>query len=272
MAPITAKPETLAPALRGYFIALISTAVLSTTGILIKYLLVNYPIATLTLALWRVAFVTLGLVTVLAIFRPALLRVHRRDVVQFALLGVAGIGVHQIVWVSSVAANGAAVATVLVSIQPAIVALISWRLLGESLGRVKMISLALTLTGVVLVSRIYGTGLSNLNLGGILLGVGSGFTWAMYALLSRHATRRYSAWTSLFYAFFFGTLFLLPLQFVTFSPFESGYALALMPAWQNLFSIGGQWSGWGMLLLLALGPTLTGFALYTIGLSHLPAS
>ena len=63
-------------------------------------------------------------------------------------------------------------------------------------------------------------------------------------------------WTSLFYAFLFGALFLMPLQFFA----------------GDLFVLDGSPNGWGLLFFLALGPTLGGFALYTIGLSHLPAS
>jgi drug/metabolite transporter (DMT)-like permease len=91
---------------------------------------------------------------------------------------------------------------------------------------------------------------------GILVGLGTGFTWAAYALFGRYTSVRYPAWTSMFYAFAFGALFLLPLQlFVT-----------------NTFALGTDWGGWAVLLFLSLGPTLGGFGLYTVGLSQVPAS
>jgi drug/metabolite transporter (DMT)-like permease len=74
--------------------------------------------------------------------------------------------------------------------------------------------------------------------------------------MGRFVTRRYSAWTSLFYAFFFGMLFLMPIVL---------FAGKLLPT--NL-----PLDGWGTLLFLALVPTLGGFGAYTFGLSHLPAS
>ena len=89
-----------------------------------------------------------------------------------------------------------------------------------------------------------------------LAGVGSAFTFASYSLLGRVATRRYSAWTALFYAFLFGALFLSPLGLITGEFVPSSLPL----------------DGWGTLVFLALVPTLGGFASYTIGLTHLPAS
>ncbi len=259
-----------APALRGYVLTLASAIVLSATGILIKYLLTHYTLGPLALAFWRVLFVSLALGGMLAIFKPSLLRVRAVDLPMFLLYGLVGIGIHQIVWISSVAINGAAIATVLVYIQPALVAVFSWRLLGESLERSKLVALALTLAGMVLVSGVFKLGQLNLSLLGLATGFGTGVTFATYALFSRYATRRYSPWTCLFYAFTFGLLFLLPLQF--FSGVDSTPLLGAAAVGSNLFVLGGSPGGWGVLLLLALGPTLAGFALYTMGLSHLPAS
>jgi drug/metabolite transporter, DME family len=242
--------------LRGYVILLTSTFILSTTGILIKFLLNDFQIEPLALAFWRVFIVATALGLALVLFRRSLLAVKWRHVPMFALFGLAGVGLHQFVWVTSVQTNGAGVATVLVYIQPAIVALVSYRLLGESLDRTRIIALMLTLTGMVMVSRAYEIGNVNLNWLGLLTGFGTGFTWATYALMGRYTTRYYSAWTALFYAFLFGALFLIPMQFFV----------------HDIFALGGSPSGWGLMFFLALGPTLGGFALYTIGLSHLPAS
>lgn len=229
---------------------------LSTTGIFIKFLLDDFHMEPLALAFLRVSIVTLALGIVLRIFRPNLFKIQRRHLMFFAVYGLIGVGLHQLLWITSVNINGVGVATVLVYIQPAIVVLISWRFLGEALTRTKLIALALTLTGIVLVSQAYELGSGNLNWLGIIAGVGTGVTWATYALFGRYTSRHYTPWTSLFYAFFFGTLFLLPFQL--FVP--------------NTFALDGNLVGWAVLLFLALGPTLGGFALYTIGLSQIPAS
>ena len=38
------------------------------------------------------------------------------------------------------------------------------------------------------------------------------------------------------------------------------------------FSMGSAWDGWLILAILALGPTVAGFGLYTLSLRYLPAS
>jgi drug/metabolite transporter (DMT)-like permease len=245
--------------MRGYLMVLASTLLLSTTGLLIRYLLDSYHIATPALAFLRVGIVALAMGLGLLIFRPSLLRVQLRHLPALALMGFAGVGLHQVVWITSVRLNGVGVATVLVYIQPAIVALVAWRAFAEPLNRTKVAALALTMVGVVLVSRALEGGV-NLNPVGLLAGVGTGFTWGTYALVGHYTGRRYSGWTSLFYAFLFGALLLLPLQ--VFETIIGAGATPELPL---------PAEGWAVILLLALGPTLGGFALYTLGLARMPA-
>jgi drug/metabolite transporter (DMT)-like permease len=241
---------------RSYLAVFFSTCLLSLTGILIKFLLNDYHLESLALAFWRVLIVALGLGLALVVFRPAFLRIRRRDLWLLALFGFVAVGLHQLVWITSVQWNGVAVATVLVYIQPAIVAVVASRWFGESLDRIKIVALVLSFGGMILVARAYDPAVLNLNAGGIAIGFGTGITWASYALFARYHSRRYSPWTAMFYAFTFGMLLLLPLQFLV----------------RDLFALDGSLSGWGILLFLALGPTLGGFGLYTVGLSQLPAS
>lgn len=252
----SAPPQSQAVSARGYVLVLLSTLLLSLTGILVKYLLVDFGMQPLALAFLRVLIVAVALGLGLLIFRRAFFSIRSRHLVYFILMGVIGVGLHQLLWVTSVGLNGAGVATVLVYIQPTIVALVSVRFLGETLDRNKVIALVLTLLGIVLVSQVHDIAQLQVNGWGLLAGLGTGFTWAAYALFGRYTSIRYPAWTSLFYAFFFGTLFLLPLQLLVRDP----------------LSLGNNWAGWAVLLFLALGPTLGGFGLYTIGLSQVPAS
>ncbi len=246
----------MSQSLRGYLIVLAGTVIWALTGIVIKILLTRYGMETLTIAFWRVFFVVAFLFLVYLILDAKLLRIAPRDIFLFAVYGIIGIGVHQIMWISSVQYNGAAVATVIIYTSPAIVAIFAARFLHEKFNRTKLIALTLTIIGCALVARVYDVRQVELNALGIAFGIGSAFTFATYSLMGRLATRRYSPWTSLFYAFFFGLLFLLPIV----SVFGK-----LMPT--NL-----SFDGWATLLFLALGPTLGGFGSYTLGLSYLPAS
>lgn len=63
---------------RGYAVAIIGTALWSSTGVFIRYLTETYRMPPLVLAFWRELIVALGLACVLAFIAPGLLRVEAR--------------------------------------------------------------------------------------------------------------------------------------------------------------------------------------------------
>jgi len=252
---------------RGYAIAMVSAAILSTTGIIIRYLTQTYQIPPLVLACWRDGFVALTLLPVFGLLRPLLLRVERQNLLHVALHGLV-VAVFNALWTLSVALNGAAIATVLVYCSTAFTALLGWWLLKERLDWVKLLAIAFCLAGCVLVSGALDTAAWRTNLVGILTGVLSGLGYAGYSLMGRSASQRgLNPWTTLFYSFGIAALFLL-----LFNLLPGGFlpGAAAHPA--DLFWLGNALAGWGMLFLLAAGPTVAGFGLYNVSLSHLPSS
>jgi DME family drug/metabolite transporter len=240
---------------KGYAIALTATTLWATTGILISYLLTHYAIAPLTLACWRDVIVSSVLAVILAAARPPLLRIRRRDVLFFAAYGLLGVAVNHALWVYSVTFNGVAAATVLVYTGPAFVAIAAHWLFHEHITRLKMLAIALSLAGCVLVTGAYDLTQLQLNPLGILCGVGVGLGFAFYNLFGKLSTPRYSPWTATVYSFAFGALFLL---------------LTQRPA--QLVSMGNAPFGWLTLFVLGAGPTLGGYTLYTASLGYLPVS
>ena len=98
---------------RGYTIALISVAILSTTAIFIRYLTQTYGLPALILACWREFFVFLTLLSILALVRRSLLRVERKHLRYLVFYGLM-LALFNSLWTLSVSLNGAAVSTVLV--------------------------------------------------------------------------------------------------------------------------------------------------------------
>ncbi len=249
---------------KGYAIAIVGICIWSLTGVLISSLITTYHLPALTLAFWRNLLVCVALVPVLLVFRPALLRLNGAHVGFYLVYGCL-LAVFNAVWTLSVQANGAAVATVLAYSSAGFTAILAWWLFREPLGLAKILAIALSLSGCVLVSGAYRAELWALNFLGVSTGLWSGLLFAIYTLLSKEAARRdLNVWTSLLYSFAFGSLVLLLFNLIPGLPGAAGSLVALQPDLPL--------DGWLLLIMLSVGPTLLGFGLYTLALRYLPAS
>jgi drug/metabolite transporter (DMT)-like permease len=89
---------------------------------------------------------------------------------------------------------------------------------------------------------------------GLSIGVGSAIAHSAFSLFGKKLSGSYPASTVILYAFGFGTLVLVPFQFI--DPISSYISVKAIEH----------------LLILVLGPTLVGFAAYTTALKWLPVS
>jgi drug/metabolite transporter (DMT)-like permease len=259
------RPKTATNQARGYLICILSTALLSTTAIFIRYLTTAYGLPPLVLAFWRDVFLVVALVVVFAAAFPRRFRVERSQLGFLALYGLV-ISLFNSLWTVSVVLNGAAVSTVLAYSSVAFTAVLGWWLLQERLGPLKGLAVALSLLGCVFVSGAYDVSAWQVNTPGIVAGVLTGLAYAGYTLMGRRAAQRgLNPWTTLLYSFGFALPFLLFYN--------------LIPGWlpegvasTQLLWLGSALGGWLVLIILGVGPTAGGFGLYTISLSYLPAS
>jgi len=252
---------------RGYLIALLSAAILSTTAILIRYLTVRYQLPALVLAFWRDSFVTLTLLPTLALLRPGLLRIERRHLPYLLLYGLV-LAAFNSLWTLSVALNGASISTVLAYCSAGFTALLGRWLLDERLDWAKIVAVALSLGGCVLVAEALDPAAWRANPLGILTGILSGLAYAVYSLMGRSAAQRgLNPWTTLLYTFGGAAGFLLGFNLLLGGILPGA---ATHPA--ELFWLGSALAGWGVLLILAAGPTVAGFGLYNTSLTLLPSS
>ncbi len=261
---LTTTHDDRARLTRGYAAALGSAAVLSTTAIFIRHLTQTYQMPPLVLAFWRDSFVVLTLLLVLGLLRPEWLRLKRQHLVYFAGYGLVLAGFNTL-WTFSVALNGAASSTVLAYTSAGFTALLGWWLLKERLDWAKILVVIVSLGGCALVANAFDPAAWRVNLVGILTGTSSGLFYALYSLMGRAAAQRgLNPWTSLLYTFGFAAGFLL--CFNLLAPGTLAVKVAQF-GW-----LGANLPGWGILFLLAAGPTVVGFGLYNISLSYLPSS
>lgn len=173
-----------------------------------------------------------------------------RDLALTALFGLVGVSVFYGAYQLAVRAGGASLASVLLYTAPAFVVLLVWGVLGERPRPGGVLGVAVTLSGVALISL--GTRTGAVTVGAAALGWGllSGFTYSLYYLYGTYMFVRYAPTALYALALPVGALGLLPL--VQFSA-KSGAA-------------------WGLLGLIAVFSTYLAYLAYSLGLQRLPAA
>ena len=248
---------------RGFIIALTATVIWSTTGPFISYLVVTYSLPSLVLAFWRDLFVAFGMSVGLLIFSRRLFSLERRHWVFMVLYGLT-LAVFNSMWTFSVQYNGAAVATVLAFSSPAMTAILSRIVFKETFNWVKVVSIALSFLGTILVSGAADPAAWKLNPLGIVFGLLTGLLFAIYNLEGKAASDRHiDSWTALLYSFGSATFFLF------FFNIASDLVITRQPALSNMMWLGNSLPGWGLLFFLGVAPTLGGFGLYTLSIRYL---
>ncbi|HRK90788.1 MAG TPA: DMT family transporter [Anaerolineales bacterium] len=248
---------------RGFIIALIATLFWSTTGPLISYLVKTYSLPSLVLAFWRDLFVAFGMVVGLLIFSRARFSLDRKHWGFIILYGLT-LAVFNSMWTFSVQYNGAAVATVLAFSSPAMTALLSRIIFRETFSRIKVISIALSFIGTILVSGAADPAMWKLNPAGIIFGLLTGLFFAFYNLEGKVASDKHiDSWTALLYSFGFASVFLF--LFII----ANDLFITNQSPLTDLLWLGKSFAGWSILFLLGVIPTLGGFGLYTLSIRYL---
>jgi drug/metabolite transporter (DMT)-like permease len=247
------KQKTLSQS-RGLLLVIIATVCWATSGLFINWVVQDSGISPRGLAFWRDIGTFTCLFTGLLLFRPALLRIHRRDLPWLAAMGAISIGSFHVLWNMAVLYAGVSIATVLQSNAPIFVALAAWLLWREPLTRRKSMAIVLAFMGTVLIARLDDLGGAQITLTGFLAGLVAAINYSTLSLFGKKLTGNYSPWTVLTYAFGFGALVLLPFQYGLAKPWP--VAPTVLAAYAGLVFL----------------PTIGGFALYTTALRNLPAS
>ncbi len=238
----------------GFLLVFAAATLWSTSGLFIRWTAAGSGASALSLAFWRDLATFVSLLVGLALFRPAWLRVARRDLPWLAALGAVGVGTFHVLWNLTILRLGYGVATILLYTSPAFVAVMARLLWGEPLTRFKGLAVALTLAGCILMTGREELVGSALTVGGLLLGLSAALAYGSFNLFGRQVARRYPPWTVLVYGFGFGALALLPFQFRAALP----WPLAAQ-----------TWVWFAGLVLIA---TLIPFGLYMAALRRLPVS
>jgi len=203
----------------------------------------------------RCLVTALCLLLFLLIKDPQKLKIALSDLPLFLGSGILSIVFFNICYFMAIEKSSLSVASILLYTAPALVSLMSAFLFKEPFGKEKCMALLLSFLGSVLTSGILHAGSADVSFLGILLGLGSGFGYALYSIFSRLALRKYHPLTVTAYTFFVAAGALFP-----FSGFSKLTFLIQSRPESLLF-----------LLPLGIISTLLPFLLYTEGLRHMEA-
>jgi len=179
-------------------------------------------------------------------------RVERRHLKYFFGTGVVSVVLFTLCYFSCQRLCSLAAASVLLYTAPSFVVLLSAVLWREPVTGKKLLALGLTLTGCACVCGFFSGGLS-VTVPGVLLGLGSGFFYALYSIFGRYALAHYGPMTVTVWTF----LFAGPASLLFLRPAELAAAFGPEPEL------------WLTALGLAAFSTAVPYILYTWGLSRL---
>lgn len=202
--------------------------------------------------------ITTGLIFVglyILFFNRNLFKIKLKDLWCFLGTGIVSLLLFSTCYFSALNYTSLAVAAILLYTAPFFVMLLSLVLFKERMTGKKVFALLLAFAGCVLVSGVGGN--ESFSVKGILLGLGSGFFYALYSIFGRYAINRgYGAWTMTFYTFLFCSI-----------------GCAFLSDWQVIGSVMATSSA-NVLWVLGLGfvTAFLPYVLYSTGLEHMESS
>lgn len=156
------------------------------------------------------AVVELGLI--LLIYNRKLLKIHIKDLWCFIGTGIISLTFFNICYFTTITMTSLSVAAILLYTAPAFVLIMSFFIFKESLGARKIVAVILSFAGCVLVTGVL-SGDQIITPLGILIGIGSGFGYALYTIFGRFAiSKGYHSLTITFYTILLSAIGTLPMM------------------------------------------------------------
>ncbi|SDJ04197.1 DMT family transporter [Natribacillus halophilus] len=183
------------------------------------------------------------------------LRTRLRDHIFFAGAGILSISFFNFFYFEVFARANLSLAVTLLYTGPLFVTLFSRLFFKEAFTSRKMVALFMAITGCAFVVGLLPFWQAQVPFEVFVMGIMSGFCFALYTIFGKVVTHRYSALTVTTYTFLYASIFMA----LTSDVWEKTAAFAHPDVWVSA-------------LLLALVATVFGYILYTTGLKYIEAS
>lgn len=235
---------------KGYLMVAAAGILWGTIGIQVKTLL-NYQLSVQAIVLWRMIFAVLILFPFIFFTKRETLKVDLRGIAYFSLIGICSQFFFNVLYFSAIQKTTVATAVTLLYTAPIFIAVMARIFYKELFTLFKTIALFLCIGGCFFATTGGSMDTLKLNLPGVLMGVGAGFTFALLTIITKAIVNDYHQLTIIAYSIGFGLLFYLPFT----HPLEIFQMDLALKAWLLLGSIG----------LIA---TVIAYGFYITGLSY----
>jgi drug/metabolite transporter (DMT)-like permease len=221
-----------------------------TIGSQVKILL-NYQLSVQAIVLWRMVFAVLILFPFIFFTKREILKVDLRGIAYFSLIGICSQFFFNVLYFSAIQKTTVATAVTLLYTAPIFIAVMARIFYKELFTPFKTVALFLCMGGCFFAATGGSMDTLKLNLPGVLMGVGAGFTFALLTIITKAIINDYHQLTIIAYSIGFGLLFYLPFT----HPLEIFQMDLALRAWLLLGSIG-------------LISTVIAYGFYITGLSY----
>lgn len=224
------------------------------TGFFVQHLY-EFGLSPIEVVTVRMALSSVFMFGLVGAIRPSLLKIHSRDIPYFVGLGIVSIAFFNWCYFTVMDEANLSIAVVLLYTSPVFVALLSRVFFKEQLTANKMAAIILTLLGCSFVAGLFPSDSMNVSSGILAIGIASGFFCALYSIIGKFVSRKYSSVTVTAYAMLSGGMFLLPV---------SGIEHNLQPFTEPVM--------WGYAIGSVVISTILAYIMYTIGLRYIESS
>ena len=249
----------------GYAMVLSAALLFALNGTVSKVVLQS-GISPLELTQVRATGAFLGFALVLAVIRPASLRLRRRELPYLIVFGIAGVALVQGLYFVSIGRLPIGIALLIEYIAPILIALWAWAVFKEPIRRRIWVALVLAVGGLAVVVEVW-SGLS-LDGVGVAAALAAAVAYAVYVLMAERAVKWRDPASLTAYGFLFAALFWAAIQPLWLFPAGRLDDSVSLLGNVERFSL----PVWLLLLYVVVAGTMITFLLVAAALRHISAT
>ncbi|QTA82418.1 EamA domain-containing protein [Desulfonema limicola] len=189
----------------GYLYVILAAVLWAVSGSAAKFLF-NNGVTSFQLAQLRITVAACVLFLWFIINQRSLFKIEQKDIFYFIILGFGAMALVQFTYLLAISKINVAAAILLQYLAPSFIAVYTIVFNREKPELVTLTAVILATGGCYLVVGAYQVNVFSMNKAGILSGILSAAAFAWYSLQGEYGMKKYSPWTVLFYAMFFGAL------------------------------------------------------------------